>query len=82
MYPADNGRGAGPGEIYNALLDGMYAQSDWPSLANALGAAASGNSTVRYCSGNPSEVDPSKAKAFRQNVSASSLSRVGSNDLS
>lgn len=44
--PAGNGRSAGPGEIYNALLDGMYAQSDWPSLANALGAASAGNSSA------------------------------------
>jgi pimeloyl-ACP methyl ester carboxylesterase len=43
---AGTGRSAGPGEIYNALLDGMYAQSEWPSLANALGAAAAGNSSA------------------------------------
>jgi hypothetical protein len=44
--PAGNGRSAGPGEIYDALLAGMYAQSYWPSLANALGEAAAGNSSV------------------------------------
>ena len=44
--PGDNGRSAGPGEIYDAVLAGMYAQSDWPTLANALGEAAAGNSSA------------------------------------
>jgi pimeloyl-ACP methyl ester carboxylesterase len=38
-----NGRTAGPGEIYNALLDDLYAQSSWPSLGDALAEAAAGN---------------------------------------
>ena len=44
--PAGNGRRAGPGEIYDALLDGLDAQSYWPSLADALGEAAAGNSSA------------------------------------
>ncbi|HVB94725.1 MAG TPA: alpha/beta hydrolase [Acidimicrobiales bacterium] len=44
--PAGNGRSAGPGEIYDALLSGLYSQSSWPSLANALGEAAAGNSSA------------------------------------
>jgi hypothetical protein len=38
-----NGRTAGPGEIYNALLDDLYSQSSWPSLGDALAEAAAGN---------------------------------------
>ena len=34
---------AGAGELYDALLDGLYAQSDWPQLGDALAADASGN---------------------------------------
>jgi pimeloyl-ACP methyl ester carboxylesterase len=41
--PAGNGRTAGPGEIYNALLEGLYSQSSWPTLGNALAADAAGN---------------------------------------
>jgi len=41
--PAGAGRSTGPGELYYALLDGLYARSDWPTLANALAAAAAGN---------------------------------------
>ena len=41
--PAGNGRVAGAGELYNALLDGLYAQSDWPGLGDALAADAAGN---------------------------------------
>jgi pimeloyl-ACP methyl ester carboxylesterase len=41
--PAGSGRTAGPGELYNALLDGLYSQSDWPELGDALGADAAGN---------------------------------------
>lgn len=44
--PAANGRSAGPGEIYDALLSGLYSQSSWPSLAGALGAAAAGDSSA------------------------------------
>jgi pimeloyl-ACP methyl ester carboxylesterase len=41
--PAGNNRAAGPGEIYDALLAGLYAQGDWPTLGDAIGRAASGN---------------------------------------
>jgi pimeloyl-ACP methyl ester carboxylesterase len=41
--PAGNGRTAGAGELYDALLDGLYAQSDWPQLGDALAADAAGN---------------------------------------
>ena len=40
---AGNGRTAGPGELYDALLDGLYSPSDWSKLGQALGADASGN---------------------------------------
>jgi pimeloyl-ACP methyl ester carboxylesterase len=40
--PAGNGRVAGAGELYDALLDGLYAQSDWPELGDALAADAAG----------------------------------------
>jgi pimeloyl-ACP methyl ester carboxylesterase len=41
--PAGNGRTAGPGELYNALLGGLYSQSDWPTLGSALAADADGS---------------------------------------
>jgi pimeloyl-ACP methyl ester carboxylesterase len=41
--PGGAGRTAGPGEIYDALLDGLYSQSAWPTLGNALAADADGN---------------------------------------
>ena len=41
--PAGNGRAAGAGELYDALLDGLYAQSDWPQLGDALAADATGD---------------------------------------
>ena len=41
--PAGGGRTAGAGELYDALLDGLYAQSDWPELGDALAADADGN---------------------------------------
>ncbi len=41
--PAGNGRTAGPGELYNALLAGLYAASDWPKLGNALATDTGGN---------------------------------------
>lgn len=40
--PADDGRVAGAGELYDALLDGLYARSDWPALGDALAADAAG----------------------------------------
>ncbi|HXR68755.1 MAG TPA: alpha/beta hydrolase, partial [Dermatophilaceae bacterium] len=41
--PAGNGRSAGPGELYNALLAGLYSESDWPKLGDALAADAAGD---------------------------------------
>ncbi|MGP0031983.1 MAG: alpha/beta hydrolase [Acidimicrobiales bacterium] len=41
--PAGSGRTAGPGELYNALLDGLYSSTDWPTLGDALAADAQGN---------------------------------------
>jgi pimeloyl-ACP methyl ester carboxylesterase len=41
--PAGGGRTAGAGELYDALLGGLYARSDWPSLGDALAADAAGN---------------------------------------
>jgi pimeloyl-ACP methyl ester carboxylesterase len=46
QIPAGNGRSAGPGEIYEALLDGLYARTYWSSLAGALGEAAAGNASA------------------------------------
>jgi pimeloyl-ACP methyl ester carboxylesterase len=40
---AGAGRAAGAGELYDALLDGLYARSDWPQLGDALAADAAGN---------------------------------------
>ena len=41
--PAGAGQVAGAGELYDALLDGLYARSDWPELGHALAADAAGN---------------------------------------
>jgi pimeloyl-ACP methyl ester carboxylesterase len=44
--PAPAGGGgnvAGPGQIYDALLNDLYSQSDWPQLGAALAADAGGN---------------------------------------
>ncbi len=43
--PAGDGRAAGPAELYNALLSGLYSQSDWPTLGSALAADAAGEGT-------------------------------------
>jgi len=40
--PAGAGRSAGPGEMYDALLDGLYSRSLWPRLGAALAADAGG----------------------------------------
>lgn len=40
---AGNGRTAGPGELYNALLAGLYSESDWPELGSALAADTAGD---------------------------------------
>ncbi|HWF15177.1 MAG TPA: alpha/beta hydrolase [Acidimicrobiales bacterium] len=41
--PAGGGRTAGAGELYDALLEGLYSQTDWPDLGAALAADAAGN---------------------------------------
>jgi hypothetical protein len=41
--PAGAGQSAGPGALYDALLAGLYSQSDWSTLGAALGADADGN---------------------------------------
>ncbi len=41
--PAGNGRTAGAGELYDALLGGLYSRVDWPELGDALAADAAGN---------------------------------------
>lgn len=41
--PAGDGNTVGPGELYDALLDGLYSRSDWPRLADALAQAAAGD---------------------------------------
>jgi pimeloyl-ACP methyl ester carboxylesterase len=41
--PAGNGRTAGAGELYDALLGGLYARGDWSELGDALAADAAGN---------------------------------------
>jgi pimeloyl-ACP methyl ester carboxylesterase len=41
-FPAGGGRTAGPGELYDAVLDSLYSTSAWPSLARALASAAVG----------------------------------------
>jgi pimeloyl-ACP methyl ester carboxylesterase len=41
--PAGGGRVAGAGELYDALLGGLYSRSDWPELGAALAAEAAGN---------------------------------------
>jgi pimeloyl-ACP methyl ester carboxylesterase len=41
--PGSGPEAAGPGEIYDALLDGLYAPTDYASLANALAEDAEGN---------------------------------------
>jgi pimeloyl-ACP methyl ester carboxylesterase len=43
--PAGDGRTAGAGELYDALLDGLYSQADWPELGDALATDAAGNGT-------------------------------------
>ncbi len=41
--PAGGGRVAGAGELYDALLGGLYSRSDWPELGAALASEAAGN---------------------------------------
>jgi len=41
--PAGSGRTAGRGELYDALLEGLYSETDWPTLGDALAADAARN---------------------------------------
>ncbi len=41
--PAGGGNLAGAGQLYDGLLDALYAQSKWPQLGAALAADAAGN---------------------------------------
>ncbi len=41
--PAGDGRSAGPGELFDGLLDGLYATTKWAELGNALAADDEGN---------------------------------------
>jgi pimeloyl-ACP methyl ester carboxylesterase len=41
--PAGAGRTAGPGELYDALLEGLYSPSDWSKLGQALASDAGGS---------------------------------------
>ncbi len=41
--PAGGGRQAGAGELFDALLDGLYSRNDWPQLGAALAADTAGN---------------------------------------
>ena len=43
---APGGGTAGPGELYDALLAGLESQSSWPTLGQALGAAAAGSGAL------------------------------------
>ncbi len=44
--PAGGGRHAGAGELYDALLDGLYSPLDWSRLGSALAADAGGNGAL------------------------------------
>ncbi len=41
--PAGGGNVAGVGQLYDAVLDSLYSQTDWPQLGAALAADAAGN---------------------------------------
>ncbi len=57
--PAGDGRTAGTGELYDALLDGLYSQSDWPSLGAALAADESGEGSALVAMSNHYSTDGS-----------------------
>ncbi len=65
--PAGDGTVAGVGELYDALLDSLYSQSDWPQLGDALAADAAGNGapvlalSAHYNTGGSSNVDEAAA---------------------
>lgn len=64
--PAANGRQMGPGELYEAVEGVMYSPARWPSLGQALGAAASGNGgpVVALSDGYLNHGGPNGADAF------------------
>jgi pimeloyl-ACP methyl ester carboxylesterase len=57
--PAGDGRTAGPGELYDALLDDLYSQSDWPALGAALGADEDGDGSAVVAMSNHYSMDGS-----------------------
>jgi pimeloyl-ACP methyl ester carboxylesterase len=57
--PAGAGRSAGPADLYDALLDGLYSSSSWPSLAAALADDAGGNGSAVVAMSNSYNVDGS-----------------------
>jgi pimeloyl-ACP methyl ester carboxylesterase len=44
--PVAGGQGAGPGELYFALVAGLGSTSDWPKLGDALAAASAGDGSA------------------------------------
>lgn len=65
--PAGDGNAAGAGELYDALLEALYSQSDWPQLGDALAADAAGNGapvfalSARYNTGGSTNADDAAA---------------------
>jgi pimeloyl-ACP methyl ester carboxylesterase len=57
--PAGGGRTAGTGELYDALLDGLYSQSDWPTLGAALAADEDGDGSAVVAMSNHYSTDGS-----------------------
>ena len=57
--PAGGGRAAGTGELYDALLDGLYSQSDWPTLGAALAADENGDGSAVVAMSNHYSTDGS-----------------------
>jgi pimeloyl-ACP methyl ester carboxylesterase len=50
--PAGTGRTAGPGELYDALLEGLYSTSDWPELGRALAEDSAGSGAAIWSMSN------------------------------
>ncbi len=44
--PAGGGQSVGAGDLYDALLDGLYSRNDWPQLADTLASDAAGNGSA------------------------------------
>jgi pimeloyl-ACP methyl ester carboxylesterase len=57
--PAGAGRTAGTGELYDALLDGLYSESDWPTLGAALAADENGDGSAVVAMSNHYSTDGS-----------------------